>query len=78
MASVSFQTSAGERNRISFRSILGSGTRRHGVCGIMPASTAAAITWLTDLPAIRLVRRDVLLGAATMVIGVLIGRAVDL
>jgi hypothetical protein len=44
----------------------------------MPASTAAAITWLTDLPAIRLVRRNVLLGAATMVIGVLIGKAVRL
>jgi hypothetical protein len=27
MASASFQTSAGERNHISFRSILGSGTR---------------------------------------------------
>jgi hypothetical protein len=36
----------GERNRISFRSILGKGTRRHGVCGIMPASTAAAMTLL--------------------------------
>ena len=34
--------------------------------------------WLTDLPAIRLVRRNVLLGAATMVIGVLIGKAVGL
>jgi VIT1/CCC1 family predicted Fe2+/Mn2+ transporter len=34
--------------------------------------------WLTDLPAIRLIRRNVLLGAATMVIGVLIGKAVDL
>jgi hypothetical protein len=46
MASASFHTSAGERNRISFRSILGKGTRRHGVCGIMPASTAAAMTLL--------------------------------
>ena len=46
MASASFQTSAGQRNRISLRSILGSGTRRHGVCGIMPASTAAAMTLL--------------------------------
>jgi VIT1/CCC1 family predicted Fe2+/Mn2+ transporter len=34
--------------------------------------------WLTDLPAIRLMRRNVLLGAATMVIGVLVGRAVGL
>jgi vacuolar iron transporter family protein len=34
--------------------------------------------WLTDLPAIRLVRRNVLLSAATMVIGVLIGKAVGL
>jgi vacuolar iron transporter family protein len=34
--------------------------------------------WLTDLSAIRLVRRNVLLGAATMVIGVLIGRAIGL
>jgi len=34
--------------------------------------------WLTDLPAIRLMRRNVLLGAATMVIGVLIGKAVRL
>ena len=34
--------------------------------------------WLTELPAIRLVRRNVLLGAATMVIGVLVGRAVGL
>ena len=34
--------------------------------------------WLTDLPAIRVVRRNVLLGAATMVIGVLIGKAVGL
>ena len=33
IASANFQTSAGERNRISWRSILGSGTRRHGVCG---------------------------------------------
>ena len=33
---------------------------------------------LTDLPAIRLIRRNVLLGAATMVIGVLIGKAVGL
>lgn len=34
--------------------------------------------WLTELPVIRLVRRNVLLGAATMVIGVLVGRAVGL
>lgn len=34
--------------------------------------------WLTDLPAIRLMRRNVLLGAVTMVIGVLIGKAVGL
>ena len=34
--------------------------------------------WLTDLPAIRLMRRNVLLGVATMVIGVLIGKAVGL
>jgi VIT1/CCC1 family predicted Fe2+/Mn2+ transporter len=34
--------------------------------------------WLTELPVIRLVRRNVLLGAATMVIGVLVGRAVRL
>jgi VIT1/CCC1 family predicted Fe2+/Mn2+ transporter len=34
--------------------------------------------WLTDLPAIRLIRRNVLLGAATMVIGILIGKAVGL
>ena len=34
--------------------------------------------WLTELPAIRVVRRNVLLGAVTMVIGVLIGRAVGL
>ncbi|HVE29311.1 MAG TPA: VIT1/CCC1 transporter family protein, partial [Mycobacteriales bacterium] len=33
---------------------------------------------LTDLPAIRLIRRNVLLGAATMVIGILIGKAVGL
>ena len=33
---------------------------------------------LTDLPAIRLMRRNVLLGAATMVIGVLVGKAVGL
>jgi hypothetical protein len=33
---------------------------------------------LTELPVIRLVRRNVLLGAATMVIGVLVGRAVGL
>ena len=34
--------------------------------------------WLTELPSIRLVRRNVLLGTATMVIGVLVGRAVGL
>ena len=34
--------------------------------------------WLTELPVIRLVRRNVLLGAATMVIGVLVGMAVRL
>ena len=34
--------------------------------------------WLTELPAIRVVRRNVLLGAVTMVIGVLIGKAVGL
>ncbi|HVE30551.1 MAG TPA: VIT1/CCC1 transporter family protein [Mycobacteriales bacterium] len=34
--------------------------------------------WLTDLPAVRLIRRNVLLGAATMVIGILIGKAVGL
>jgi VIT1/CCC1 family predicted Fe2+/Mn2+ transporter len=34
--------------------------------------------WLTELPVIRLVRRNVLLGAATMVIGILVGRAVRL
>ena len=33
---------------------------------------------LTDLPAIRLIRRNVLLGAATMVIGILIGKTVGL
>ena len=33
---------------------------------------------LTDLPAIRLIRRNVLLGAATMVIGILVGKAVGL
>jgi vacuolar iron transporter family protein len=33
---------------------------------------------LTDLPAIRLMRRNVLLGTATMVIGVLVGKAVGL
>jgi VIT1/CCC1 family predicted Fe2+/Mn2+ transporter len=32
--------------------------------------------WLTDLPAIRLMRRNVMLGAATMVTGVLIGKAI--
>jgi hypothetical protein len=32
------------RNRISSRSTLGSGTRRHGVCMTIPASTAAAMT----------------------------------
>ena len=34
--------------------------------------------WLTDLPAIRLIRRNVLLGAATMVIGILVGKAIGL
>jgi VIT1/CCC1 family predicted Fe2+/Mn2+ transporter len=33
---------------------------------------------LTDLPALRLMRRNVLLGTATMVIGVLVGKAVGL
>ena len=33
---------------------------------------------LTDLSAIRLIRRNVLLGAATMVIGILVGKAVGL
>ena len=56
MASASFQTSAGERNRISLRSILGRGTRRHRVCGIMPASTEASVSFagnLTDDPELR-------------------------
>jgi vacuolar iron transporter family protein len=34
--------------------------------------------WLTKLPAIRIVRRNLLLGAATMMVGVLVGQAITL
>ena len=57
----------GERMPITFLIVLVA----LGLTGWLPAR-------LTDLPAIRLMRRNVLLGAATMVIGVLVGKAVGL
>jgi VIT1/CCC1 family predicted Fe2+/Mn2+ transporter len=57
----------GERMQITFLIVL-----------VALGLTGWLAAWLTELPAIRLVRRNVLLGAATMVIGVLVGRAVGL
>lgn len=57
----------GERMQVTFLIVL-----------VALGLTGWLAAWLMDLPAIRLVRRNVLLGAATMVIGVLIGRAVGI
>jgi vacuolar iron transporter family protein len=57
----------GERMPITFLIVL-----------VALALTGWLAAGLTDLPAIRLMRRNLLLGAATMVIGVLVGQAVGL